>query len=81
MTLLEYLPLEGVAEALRSHPRRSQRVLELYSPSILRLVRRLVSPPHPPGHNYVIVVAGAGEYSLGTSPRNVCRNAWETVVL
>ena len=41
---LSTLPLEGVAEALRSHSRRSQRVLEVYSPSILRLVRRLVFP-------------------------------------
>ena len=29
----------------------------------------------------VIVVAGAGGYSSGTPPRNVCRNAWQTVVL
>jgi hypothetical protein len=34
-------------------------------------------PPCPRG----LVAAGAGGYSLGTSPRNVCRNAWETVVL
>jgi hypothetical protein len=26
-------------------------------------------------------VAGAGQYCLGPFPRNVCRNAWETVVL
>jgi len=26
-------------------------------------------------------VVGADGYSLGTSPRNVCRNAWETLVL
>lgn len=26
-------------------------------------------------------VAGAGGHSLGTSPRNGCRNDWETVVL
>jgi hypothetical protein len=25
--------------------------------------------------------SGAGGYSSGTSPRNVCRNGWETVVL
>jgi hypothetical protein len=30
---------------------------------------------------HVLVVADAGGYSSGTSPRNVCRNAWETVVL
>jgi len=27
---------------------------------------------------HVLVVGGAGGYSLGTSPRNGCRNAWET---
>src|SRR5918992_4331368 len=32
-------PLQGVAKALRSQSRRSQRVLEVYSPSILKLVR------------------------------------------
>src|SRR5215204_5450125 len=31
-------PLEGVAEALRSHPRGSQRASVVPSPSILRLV-------------------------------------------
>src|SRR5215218_10097546 len=31
-----------VAEALRSHSRGSERVLEVYSPSILNLVSRLV---------------------------------------
>jgi hypothetical protein len=36
---LEYLLPDRVAEALRSHSRRSQRVLEDYSPSILKLVR------------------------------------------
>jgi hypothetical protein len=36
---LEYTFLpEGVAEALRSHSRRSQRVLGVYSPFILKLV-------------------------------------------
>src|SRR5919112_1427285 len=34
---LSTLTLEGVAEALRSHPRGSEKVLELYSSSILRL--------------------------------------------
>jgi hypothetical protein len=37
--VLEPPPLEGVAEALRSHPRGSQRVLEVYSPLLLKLVR------------------------------------------
>jgi hypothetical protein len=37
------LPLEGVTEALRGHPRRSQRVLELYSLLALNLVRSPVS--------------------------------------
>jgi hypothetical protein len=31
--------LEGVAEALRSHPRRSQKVIEVYSLLALNLVR------------------------------------------
>jgi len=35
--------LRKVAEALRSHPRRSERVSEVYSPPILKPVRRLVS--------------------------------------
>jgi len=35
--------IRSVAEALRSHPRRSQRVLEVYSPFILKLVRKLVT--------------------------------------
>jgi hypothetical protein len=37
-------PLQGVAEPLRSHSRGSQRVLEVYSSVILKLVRSLVSP-------------------------------------
>jgi hypothetical protein len=37
-------PLEGVAEALRRHSRGSQRASEVYSPTILNLVRRLVFP-------------------------------------
>src|SRR5918995_5643885 len=41
---LSTLPLEGVTEALRSHSRRSEKVLDLYSPLILKLVRSLVSP-------------------------------------
>jgi Low molecular weight phosphotyrosine protein phosphatase len=45
VTLLEYPPpLEGVAEALRSHSRSSQRASEVHSPSILKLVRRLAFP-------------------------------------
>jgi hypothetical protein len=51
---LEHSPLEGAAEALRSQSRGSQRVLEVYSPSILKLVRSLVFPTStssvpPPG--------------------------------
>jgi hypothetical protein len=38
-TLLEYGPLEGVAGALRSHSRGSQRVLEVHSLLALNLVR------------------------------------------
>jgi hypothetical protein len=36
---LEYPLPEEVAEALRSHSRRSQKVLEVYSPLLLKLVR------------------------------------------
>jgi hypothetical protein len=36
-------PLEEVAEALRSHPRGSQRVLEVYSLLALNLVREPTS--------------------------------------
>jgi hypothetical protein len=75
-TLSPYI--RGVAEALRSHPRGSQKVLERYSPSILKLVRILRSPTStssvPP---HVLVVGGAGKYSLGTSSHNV----WKAVVL
>ena|SRR5215213_2130853 len=51
---LEHSPLDEVAEALRSQSRGSQRVLEVYSPSILKLVRSLVFPTStssvpPPG--------------------------------
>ena len=74
-------PLEDVTEALRSHSRRSQKVLELYSSSILKLVNRLLSLTSTSSEPHVAWVAGAGGYPLGTSPRNVCRNGWETVVL
>jgi hypothetical protein len=40
---LEYLLPEGVAEALRSHSRRSQKVLEVYSLLALNQVRSPVS--------------------------------------
>ena len=43
---LEHIPLEGVAKALRSHSRRSQKASEVYSPSLLKLVRCLVAPLH-----------------------------------
>jgi hypothetical protein len=39
VTFLEYRSTRRVAEALRSHPRRSQRVLEVYSLLALNLVR------------------------------------------
>src|ERR687898_2754820 len=43
VTLLEYPhALEGVAEALRSHSRSSEEVLRKRSPSILKLVSRLL---------------------------------------
>jgi hypothetical protein len=61
VTLLEYLPIRRVAEALRSHSRRSERVLEVYSLLALNLVRDLCpAPPHPRCHPQVLVVAGAG---------------------
>ena len=64
---LEYLPLEGVAEALRSHPRRSQKVLERYSPLILRLVISLLSPTSTSSmHSHVLV----GSWCGWISPRN-----------
>jgi hypothetical protein len=34
-----------------------------------------------PGTTMSSWLAGTGVYSLGPFPRNVCRNAWETVVL
>ena len=37
-------PIRIATEPLRMDPRRSQRVSEVYSPLILKLVRRLVSP-------------------------------------
>jgi hypothetical protein len=53
---LEHLPLDEVAEALRRQPRRSERVLEVYSPLALKPVSKLVSltstssgPPCPRG--------------------------------
>ena len=53
-------PIKNATEALRRHSRRSQEVLELYSPSTLRLVRTLCpAPPHPRDH-HALVVAGAG---------------------
>ena len=66
---LEYPPpLEGVAEALRIDPRRSQRVLEVYSLLALNLVRQPVSYTslHPRDH-HVLVVGGAGQYRLDLS--------------
>jgi hypothetical protein len=36
---LKYPTIRNATEAGRNHPRGSQRVLELYSPSILKLVR------------------------------------------
>jgi hypothetical protein len=47
---LEYLPIRIDPEAGRSHPRRSQKVLEVYSPLALNLVRKPTSlPSHPRG--------------------------------
>src|SRR5215217_2159463 len=38
-------------------------------------------PLHIPRTTMSSWLAGTGGYSLGPLPRNVCRNAWETVVL
>jgi hypothetical protein len=53
---LEYTFTRSVAEALRSHSRGSEKVIDVYSPPILRLVRQPVSctstssvPPCPRG--------------------------------
>jgi hypothetical protein len=57
-----------VAEALRSHSRGSERVVEMYSPSALKRMRRYVFPTStslvPP---HVLVVAGVGQYRLDPS--------------
>jgi hypothetical protein len=54
-------------------PRGSQRMSEVYSPTILKMVRSLVSPPpHPRCHPYVLVVAGAG--SSHERACSVCRD-------
>jgi hypothetical protein len=41
---LEYASTRRAAEALRSHSRASERMLEVYSPSTLKLMRRRVFP-------------------------------------
>jgi hypothetical protein len=52
-----------IAKALRSHSRGSRKVLELYSPLILKLVRSLVSPTSTSSVSpYVLVVGGVGKY-------------------
>src|SRR5215212_10445004 len=39
-------PIQFATEALRTHPRRSERVLEVCSPLVLKLVRYLVPYPY-----------------------------------
>jgi hypothetical protein len=40
---LEHLPIGNATEAGRTDPRGSERVSEVYSPSILRIVRQPMS--------------------------------------
>jgi hypothetical protein len=70
-------------EAGRIDPRASEKVIDAYSPSILRPVTQPVSctSTSSGSDHHVLVVGGAGQYRLGLFPRNGCRNAWETVVL
>ncbi len=80
-TLAPYIKIP--AEALRTDPRGSQRVLEVCSPSILDLVRKLMSPTSTPPET--MPAAGAGHrhrpFYLELPARNVCRDARETVLL
>jgi hypothetical protein len=73
----QYPTIRIATETVREALSGSEKVLELYSPPILRLVRTLVSLSTSSVSPHVLVVAGAGKYSLGTS----LRNAWETAVL
>jgi hypothetical protein len=59
-------------EAGRIDPRRSERVLKVYSPSILRLVRGLVSPTFSSSGSdldrpYAAIHPTAGKGVLGSS--------------
>ncbi len=83
MTFLDTPTIRIAMEARRIDPRRAEKMIEMCSSLALKLVREPASPPlHPRGAITMSSwVAGAGGYSLGTPARNVCRNAWETVVL
>jgi hypothetical protein len=49
-------PIRSAAKALRSHPRRSEKVVDVHSPSILKLVSTMFPPPpHPRCHPHVLV--------------------------
>jgi hypothetical protein len=83
VTFLEYLPLligSGGPQELFSW--LSEGVGGVFTVSTESSERTCASAFLSSGSDYrVIVVGGAGKYSLGMSPRNDCRNAWETVVL
>jgi hypothetical protein len=80
---LEYLPIRsgsGGPQELFSW--LSEGVGGVFTVSTESSERTCASAFLSSGSDYrVIVVGGAGKYSLGMSPRNDCRNAWETVVL
>ena len=60
--VLEYPPIRIATEGGRIDSRGSERVSEVYSPSILKLVRDLDSPPPYPRDHHVLVIGGAGQY-------------------
>jgi len=56
-----YRTIKSSVEALRTQPRRSEKVLGVCSPLILKLVSRLVSPPpHPVAYHHVLVGSRCG---------------------
>jgi hypothetical protein len=79
VTLLEYLPIRrgsrGPQKPFSSFSEGVGGVFTISTePSEKTYVPAFTSSVTP----HVLVVGGAGGYSLGTSPRNGCRNAWET---
>jgi hypothetical protein len=61
VSFLEYLPIRIAMEGGRMDPRRAEKVMEVYSPSILKLVSSLVSPPPLPRcHLHVLVGSSCG---------------------